>query len=166
MKNILKIEKKDMQTPNGIVICGENIGISMKHGEQLVIFDREAAKKFVEDIEDCKYLKNEKKQIKLGEIFSCEGHQYVISLPETTAEETNLSGRVIYELFEIKDNNKPIRFTESDIKDKERLEKMIKKEAKHIFESEKSRANRDLETIEFFVRQGKIAELYMIESLS
>lgn len=57
-----------------------------------------------------------------------------------------------------------VRFRESNIRDKSRLEQMIKKEAKNIFESDKSRNGRDLETVEFFVRQGKVAELYMIEN--
>ena len=57
-----------------------------------------------------------------------------------------------------------MKFRESDIKDTERLQKMIKKEAESIFSSEKARRGRDLETIEFTVRQGKIAELYLIEN--
>ena len=57
-----------------------------------------------------------------------------------------------------------MKFTENDIQDKERLERMIEKEAIPIFNSPTANANRDLETVKFCVRQGKIAELYLIEN--
>ena len=64
--------------------------------------------------------------------------------------------------------NKPAdvdwKFTEADIKDKDRLERMIEKEALAIYNSESGRRDRDLETIKFFVRQGKVAELWLIEN--
>jgi hypothetical protein len=41
---------------------------------------------------------------------------------------------------------------------------MVRKEAEQIFSSPTARKGRDLETIEFFVRQGKVAELYLIEN--
>jgi hypothetical protein len=41
---------------------------------------------------------------------------------------------------------------------------MIDKEANAIFQSEVARRGRDLETIKFCVKQGKIAELYLIEN--
>jgi hypothetical protein len=57
-----------------------------------------------------------------------------------------------------------IKFTADDIVDKEKLEKMIQREAEEIFNSENSRKGRDLETIKMSVRQGKVAELYLIEN--
>lgn len=57
-----------------------------------------------------------------------------------------------------------MKFTIEDIKDKNRLEKMIEKEAKAIHSSEVSRHGRNLDDIKFSVRQGKIAELYLIEN--
>ena len=57
-----------------------------------------------------------------------------------------------------------MKFREEDIRDKERLERMVKKEAEAIFFSPNARNGRDLETIEFCVRQGKVAELYLIEN--
>jgi hypothetical protein len=57
-----------------------------------------------------------------------------------------------------------MQFTIEDIKDKDRLEQMIKKEALSIFNSKKANEARSLDDIEFTVRQGKIAELYLIEN--
>jgi hypothetical protein len=57
-----------------------------------------------------------------------------------------------------------MKFREEDIRNKERLERMVKKEAEAIFSSPAARNGRDLETIEFCVKQGKIAELYLIEN--
>ena len=57
-----------------------------------------------------------------------------------------------------------MKFTEEDIKDKERLSRMIKKEADAIFRSSDGRKGRDLDTIEYCVKQGKVAELYLIEN--
>lgn len=57
-----------------------------------------------------------------------------------------------------------MKFTVNDIKDKDRLEKMVEKEANQIYNSCIARRGRDLDTIKFTVRQGKIAELYLIEN--
>ena len=57
-----------------------------------------------------------------------------------------------------------MKFTENDIQDKERLERMIDKEAIPIYNNPVSRRNRDLDTVRYCVRQGKIAELYLIEN--
>lgn len=62
------------------------------------------------------------------------------------------------------DNLKGVKFTEADIKDKDRLERMIEKEANAIFQSSKGNNGRDLETVKFCVRQGKVAELWLIEN--
>ena len=71
-----------------------------------------------------------------------------------------------YEAFSLayKELTEKIRFTENDIKDKDRLNRMIKNEAIQIYNSPVARRGRDLETIEFFVKQGKVAELYLIEN--
>lgn len=55
-----------------------------------------------------------------------------------------------------------VKFTEADIIDKERLERMIEKEALPIFNADKD--HRDFETVKFCVKQGKIAELWLIEN--
>jgi hypothetical protein len=57
-----------------------------------------------------------------------------------------------------------MEFRESDIVDKERLERMVEKEAQAIFQSDVSRKGRDLDTIRFVVKQSKIAELWLIEN--
>ena len=57
-----------------------------------------------------------------------------------------------------------MKFTENDIQDKERLQRMVRKEAEQIFNSPAARKGRDLETIEIFVKQGKVAELFLIEN--
>jgi hypothetical protein len=57
-----------------------------------------------------------------------------------------------------------MKFRETDIRDKERLERMVKKEAEAIYSSVAARKGRDLETVEFCVRRGKVAELYLIEN--
>lgn len=57
-----------------------------------------------------------------------------------------------------------MKFTENDIKDWERLERMIEKEAQAIYDSPVARNGRDLDTIRFCVRQGKVAELWLIEN--
>jgi hypothetical protein len=57
-----------------------------------------------------------------------------------------------------------VKFTEADIKDLDRLEKMIEVEAKQIFKSATGNKGRDLDTIRYCVRQGKIAELWLIEN--
>jgi hypothetical protein len=57
-----------------------------------------------------------------------------------------------------------VKFTENDIKDKERLENMIAKEATQIFDNPQNRYGRDYDTIKYCVRQGKVAELYLIEN--
>jgi hypothetical protein len=55
-------------------------------------------------------------------------------------------------------------FTQDDIKDKELLEKLIQEETKRIFESDKARHGRNEDQITASVKQGKIAELYLVQS--
>lgn len=57
-----------------------------------------------------------------------------------------------------------MQFTESDIKDKTYLESQILSEAKRLFESPKARNGRTLEEIKKVVRQGKVAEVFLIET--
>lgn len=57
-----------------------------------------------------------------------------------------------------------MKFTERDIRDRDRLERMIEKEARAIFDSPAARNGRDLDTIKFCVKQGKVAELWLIEN--
>ncbi len=57
-----------------------------------------------------------------------------------------------------------MKFTESDIRDKNRLEQMVEKEAKAIYNSDVARKGRDFDTVKFCVRQGKVAELWLIEN--
>lgn len=57
-----------------------------------------------------------------------------------------------------------LQFTESDIKDKAYLEEQIELEAQRLFSSAKARRGRDLEEIRKVVRQGKIAEVWLIEN--
>jgi len=55
-------------------------------------------------------------------------------------------------------------FTQDDIKDKELLEKLINEEADRIYKSETARHNRSYDNIYSTVKQGKIAEMYLVES--
>jgi hypothetical protein len=55
-------------------------------------------------------------------------------------------------------------FSEKDIKDKERLNRMVEDEAARIYQSDEARWGRSLEEITAKVRQGKVAELMMIEN--
>lgn len=57
-----------------------------------------------------------------------------------------------------------ISFTIEDIKDRDRLEKMVDVEATNIYESARARKDRSKEDIVEKVRQGKVAELYLIET--
>jgi hypothetical protein len=57
-------------------------------------------------------------------------------------------------------------FSEDDIKDKERLALMVEDEASRIYQSDEARWGRTLEEIKAKVRQGKIAELMMIENFN
>jgi hypothetical protein len=57
-----------------------------------------------------------------------------------------------------------MKFTEADIKDKALLEELITVEATRIFESPRANKGRTLDQVKQAVRQGKIAELYMVES--
>jgi hypothetical protein len=57
-----------------------------------------------------------------------------------------------------------MKFTEKDIQDMARLERMVEREAKAIFNSPCARKNRTYEEIYAAVKQGKIAELYLIEN--
>lgn len=55
-------------------------------------------------------------------------------------------------------------FTQDDIKDKEKLEELIQFEAKRIYESSSARHDRSWDRIYASVKQGKIAELYLVET--
>ena len=57
-----------------------------------------------------------------------------------------------------------MKFTENDILDKDLLERMVEQEAQDIYSSEAARKGRDFESVKLSVRQGKIAELYLIEN--
>lgn len=57
-----------------------------------------------------------------------------------------------------------MKFTEADIKDKDLLERLIKEEATRIFESPRANRDRTYEQVANSVRQGKIAELFLVES--
>ena len=57
-----------------------------------------------------------------------------------------------------------MKFTINDIKDQFLLERMVEKEANLIFESDVARHGRSLDDIKWSVRQGKVAELYLIEN--
>jgi hypothetical protein len=57
-----------------------------------------------------------------------------------------------------------LTFSEEDILDRQRLEEMITEEAIRIHNSDEARNGRSLETIKERVRQGKVAELYLIEN--
>lgn len=57
-----------------------------------------------------------------------------------------------------------MKFTVNDIKDKELLLKMINEEARSLFNSPKARNGRTIEEIQKSVIQGKIAEMYLIET--
>lgn len=57
-----------------------------------------------------------------------------------------------------------LTFSESDIINKKLLEKMIEEEAARIHNSDEARNGRTLAIIKERVKQGKIAELYMIEN--
>lgn len=57
-----------------------------------------------------------------------------------------------------------MKFTVKDIKDTELLEQLVTEEASRIFSSPKANHGRTLDQIKNAVRQGKIAELYMVES--
>ena len=54
-------------------------------------------------------------------------------------------------------------FHPDDIKDKERLERMIEEESSRIYRSDEARMGRTLNQIKDSVRQGKVAELMLIE---
>jgi len=57
-----------------------------------------------------------------------------------------------------------IKFKESEIRDKAYLETEIESEAQRIFKSSKANKGRSIETIREKVRQGKTAEVWMIEN--
>jgi len=54
-------------------------------------------------------------------------------------------------------------FHPDEIKDKQRLERMIEDEASRIYRSDEARLGRTMNQIKESVRQGKIAELMLIE---
>jgi len=55
-------------------------------------------------------------------------------------------------------------FTQDDIRDKILLEELVRKEAEIIFNSPKARKKRSYDQIYASVKQGKIAELYLVET--
>lgn len=57
-----------------------------------------------------------------------------------------------------------VTFREEDILDRQRLEEMTEREAVRIYNSDVSRNGRSFEDIKGKVRQGKVAELYLIEN--
>jgi len=57
-----------------------------------------------------------------------------------------------------------MQFTESDIKDREFLERAIKQETERLYSTNTTRRNRSKEEIEKVVRQGKVAEVFLIET--
>ena len=57
-----------------------------------------------------------------------------------------------------------MRFTIDDIRNRERLEQMVKAEADAIFNSPEARKNRTYDAIYASVQQGKVAELWLIEN--
>jgi hypothetical protein len=59
-----------------------------------------------------------------------------------------------------------LEFSEADIKDLARLDKMVADEANRIYLSDEARHGRSLEEISIKVKQGKIAELMMIENFN
>jgi len=59
-----------------------------------------------------------------------------------------------------------ITFTESDIKDKSYLEQQIELEAQRLYTSPKARRGRSVDEIRKVVRQGKVAEVWLIENKS
>ena len=63
-----------------------------------------------------------------------------------------------------KPNLEKMQFTESDIKDREFLERAIKQETERLYSSNTTRRNRSKEEIEKVVRQGKVAEVFLIET--
>lgn len=57
-----------------------------------------------------------------------------------------------------------MQFNESDIQDEKYLEEQIELEAQRLFNSPKSNLGRSLDDIRNRVRQGKIAEVWLIEN--
>lgn len=55
-------------------------------------------------------------------------------------------------------------FTQDDIKNKELLESLIQEETNRIFESDKARKGRSHDQVYASVKQGKVAELYLVET--
>ena len=102
----------------------------------------------------------EKAQKSLSEIM--EVYKEDILLPELTPE----AAREVHGQNEADYHDlRGVKFTEADIIDKERLERMIEKEALPIFNSTTgNKERRDFETVKFCVKQGKIAELWLIEN--
>ena len=102
----------------------------------------------------------EKAQKSLSEIM--EVYKEDILLPELTPE----AAREVHGQNEADYHDlRGVKFTEADIIDKERLERMIEKEALPIFNSATgNKERRDFETVKFCVKQGKIAELWLIEN--
>jgi hypothetical protein len=55
-------------------------------------------------------------------------------------------------------------FTIDDIKDKDRLNRLVQEETRRIYESSSARKNRSSDEISAKVLQGKVAELYLVET--
>lgn len=55
-------------------------------------------------------------------------------------------------------------FTVEDIQDKELLNRLIEEETNRIFESDQARHGRSRNQIEASVQQGKVAELYLVQT--
>ncbi len=55
-------------------------------------------------------------------------------------------------------------FTEEDIKDKDLLQKLVEQETTRIFESDAARKNRSYEQVYHSVKQGKVAEMHLVQS--
>lgn len=102
----------------------------------------------------------EKAQKSLSEMM--EVYKEDILLPELTPEVAReVHGQNEADYHDLRG----VKFTEADIIDKERLERMIEKEALPIFNSATgNKERRDFETVKFCVKQGKIAELWLIEN--
>jgi hypothetical protein len=105
-------------------------------------------------------LSNSDAQKSLSEMM--EVYKEDILLPELTPE----AAREVHGQNEAAYHDlRGVKFTEADIIDKDRLERMIEKEALPIFNSATgNKEHRDFETVKFCVKQGKIAELWLIEN--
>jgi len=113
--------------------------------------------------------------INIGDVTSEKAHKALSEMMEVYKEEIVIPEELeltIEAAKEVHGQNEAayhdlrgVKFTEADIIDKERLERMIEKEALPIFNSATgNKERRDFETVKFCVKQGKIAELWLIEN--